>query len=780
MRRKGSITVFLALVLVLLFSLVLTTLEAARLAGGRAYVQMLSYMAGDSARALYYYPLFEEYGLLGVLAEDAEGYFSEEKLQKTVTEDLKYALAGLKGGLLSFSEPKVEVEGTTTLLSDGAQVFLEQVKAQAALEGAWKLLSQLPLKQEMGDAVHASQIYKKQEEAISRMATVTQEFLKLMELIDGVETDEEGLCFDEEGRLKTRKVFIKRVCSLSKEELSEQYKTKEVYLAIKDCFYSPKEHAENLFNLLKEGAAVQAEIAVCDLELKSYREHRSEIAEMLLTELPEQRANALLEELKVLAKRIEETTEYRDERIEWLDIAQMDMEEQYETLRTELSQVIPLLIQAEEILTGLESKQLGAQLSVKNYEEFLQGVREEISEELFTVFEDELERLKLYAGLSESGYQVSDMRATIENNKRLLKALLLPEFDGDALYEMSLCVERVAEGIGGYSVEGLWFTYGTIAAPQTVKGNVFEMIENIAMGSILSLAGLSKEELSDGRLMGQNLPSAALTGERLQTQLSACFDEVAKLFRTGGVLGILTEGAESATELLALEWYVQNYFGRFGGERQGTRLSYEREYLLFGDRSDRGNLFFTVLYLVAIRSIFAMTAILKDPMKMGQLETFSIGVAGFTGMPVLISAVKYGALFLWSIEEAFVEVAVLLDGKKVPIVNPAGTIDFAEMFLFGSAMVEKKAKEWAAGATGFDYEEYLTILSLLKDTGKKEYRCMDLIQENIRSRFRDSFRIKNVVTGFTFRVDTTLKQSINSELWGENEYEISMEEAVVF
>ena len=52
-KQKGSITVFLSLVLVLLFSFILTTLEAARITGATAYLSMISKISSDSFFAHY-------------------------------------------------------------------------------------------------------------------------------------------------------------------------------------------------------------------------------------------------------------------------------------------------------------------------------------------------------------------------------------------------------------------------------------------------------------------------------------------------------------------------------------------------------------------------------------------------------------------------------------------------------------------------------------------------------------------------------------------------------
>ena len=55
--EKGSITVFLSLILVLLFSFLLTALETARITGATAYISMIAQLSGESLLAHYYSPL---------------------------------------------------------------------------------------------------------------------------------------------------------------------------------------------------------------------------------------------------------------------------------------------------------------------------------------------------------------------------------------------------------------------------------------------------------------------------------------------------------------------------------------------------------------------------------------------------------------------------------------------------------------------------------------------------------------------------------------------------
>ena len=774
-KRKGSITVFLALVLVLLFSLVLTTLEAARLSGGRAYVQMVSHMAGDSARALYYYPLFQKYGLLGILAEDGSGYFSVKKIETEIKETTAYALSGMSGGLLEFSEASARVTAHQTMMSDGGEELVRQIREQMLLEGGTALLAGMFEEEAWEDAMQAGGLYKKQEEALARTATVTQELLRLMELTDGVATTKKGLSFDKNGKLKTKENFIKKIVSLSEEELKTQFKNEEVFSALEHHFRPLAKQAEQLCGLLQQGITYRAEIRVLEWEIENYQKRKTELRETDLTLLSAEEIEVLKEEAVVLEERQKAAIQKRDDMLEWLDLLLMETEDFYTAIQKEMKAAEKLLSEALEIAEELEMKQMGARLSVSAYEVFLKEKKEELSEELYGVFEEELRNMKLYAGMEEDGYRVEVMKASLSKNISLLKELKLPAFDAEELENELMLAENIRTRMEEYTVEGLWFTYGTIVPATTGGEKVSEVLESILTGSLFTFVGLSEEELSGGRLTGTELPSEGLETITFKTSLAEYIDEMTELFGREGILGLLKAGVDEAADTAALEWYAQTYFGCFNEKKLPAVLAYEREYLLFGSNNDRNNLLQTVLSLIAIRSVFTMAAVLQNPEKLQQLEAFAVSVAGCTGIPVLVSVLKYSMVFLWALEEAVVETAALLDGKSIQLLNPAGHVSFAELFLFHPGLVEAKMNEWKPSPGGFGYEEYLTILSLLQTPQKKGYRMMDLIQENIRRDCLDSFRMRNVVTGFAYRVETGLVPKVNTGVWKEGVYEIRVE-----
>ena len=253
-------------------------------------------------------------------------------------------------------------------------------------------------------------------------------------------------------------------------------------------------------------------------------------------------------------------------------------------------------------------------------------------------------------------------------------------------------------------------------------------------------------------------------------------DYIIQLFQKEDLESVLKDSADAAITATALELYAANYFSCYGEETPVTKLNYEREYLLFGQKKDKENMFYMVLQLLAVRTLFCMVMLLKNPEKMTALQNLSAGVVGFTGMPALAAAAKYALLLLWSVEEALVEVAALLQGKKVAVVGSGGMISFTELFTFQKSLVYQKAKRLPETEAGAEYEDYVTLFSFLVPVQKKTYRVLDLIQENIRYQYLDHFRIRNVVTEICFQTQVRVKEKFDVGMFSDTAYELEWQE----
>lgn len=784
--RKGSITVFLSLVLVLLFSFLLTTLEAARIRGATAYVSMITDLAGDSVLASYYYPLFENYRIFGIEAGDEEGYFSQGKIAEGMKENLSFGVSKASGGLLNFQEAVVERLSCDTLLANNGEAFYSQIKQQVVLDGLSLGLSELFSEEQFTEAGVVGEIYREQEEALAVTATVTKELLNLMELTDGIRMGDSGIAFDKNGKMQVKESFIKKTVSMTQTELRESYDNEEVYTTLSGSFYRADTAAGQVSDLLYEVQWLDGWISSSEYYLWEYNVRLQELkkeykAEKKRLEKEKDTDETLLLELEKKIEETEELIEAEESAIDSYEYrkssALSSAKVQYNELKEVLDSVQNVLENSLKVTERLAKKQAVAKVAVEAYEVFLEGLKEKLSDELYEVFFKELEKMKIYAGLDERGFSLAQIKQTLQNNKFLLEELALPRFSSD-LPGMRTALSAVNRRMQEYSVEGLWFSYGEIVVAEQTFQNVTGFLSELLTTGVLSLVGISKEEVSDRSLSGKDLPSAGLGEESLWEELTACMEEVQALFQSGGMKEVLLAAGNSMLNGTALELYSMKYFHRYGEASPYTRLNYEREYLIFGKEEDKTNLLSMVLYLVAIRALLNMVMILKQPDRVVQLETLSAGVAGFTGMPVLAAVVKYSVLLLWSVEEALVDANALLQGKRIAVAGP-GRVSFGELFLMNKAAIERKANLCPDGI-GAAYTDYLALVSLTRRTKDKTYRALDLIQENIRFRYRDSFRIRNLVTGVSFQTAANLKPVFDVGFFPAQVYEMRKEKDVSY
>lgn len=773
-KEKGSITVFLSLILVLLFSFLLTALEAARITGATAYISMISKLSGESLLAHYYFPLFEEYKLFGVDAGYETSYFSKEKIKQQLSNDITFGLEGIEGGLFSFEKPVVSINEYKTMLSEEGEGFLKQVKEQSILDGMVLGAVELFDIETLSDVGNVGEVYQKQEEALRKTDMITQEILRLMELVDGICMSEQGLSIDTEGRLQLHDAFIKQLVCMSQEELSKAYENEEVFETVQQGIFSPKQLAENIKQLMIEAMDLEQQIFSYDEEIKICKENLSIVQEQLFFNLDIEEIKELLlkeEELKEEKKRL---SQERDFLVEEFDLILMDASEQYDSLKRKLDNIEPLILEALHILDVLEQKQIIARIAVEDYETFLVSKKEELSEELYEVFEQELNNMKLYVGMEEQGYYVPLMRQSLQKNQSLLQELSLSGFSYSNLEQIKLEMQEIEMRIDEYTVEGLWFIYGEIYVTQETGYSIVETLEELLTEGIFTFVGIEMEDISEKELMGQELPSQLNVEENITEDLLECMDSIVKCIQEGNLKELLEGVTETALNTIALEVYFNQYFGCYMEEKNDSKLLYEREYLLFGKSKEQENLVCMILYLIAFRTLFTMLEIIKTPQKMVQLQNMAMSVAGITGIPLLISMTKYMMLLLWSVEEAVIEISAILQGKKLPVVKGSGgMLSYQEIFSFHPKLVAQKVKLIPTIEKGAGYQEYLMLFSLTRSIKSKVYYAMDLIQENIRYKYRDSFRMRNVLIQVDFSIMTKLKKKYDTNLFSEQAYELN-------
>ena len=158
-----------------------------------------------------------------------------------------------------------------------------------------------------------------------------------------------------------------------------------------------------------------------------------------------------------------------------------------------------------------------------------------------------------------------------------------------------------------------------------------------------------------------------------------------------------------------------------------------------------------------IRTPVNFAAIYKDAAKKQQAYAAAAAVVGFTGMEPLIRFTQTMILVVWSIVEALVDVAGILQGRDVPLLKKSAQIltSFPQIFqLTGKAITKRAGRFAAAGKKSFGYKDYLLLFLGMKERKKKLYRVMDLIQWDMNKNGYEGFRLDRCV--FSIKVSASI------------------------
>ena len=232
------------------------------------------------------------------------------------------------------------------------------------------------------------------------------------------------------------------------------------------------------------------------------------------------------------------------------------------------------------------------------------------------------------------------------------------------------------------------------------------------------------KEWKDNGILSQVIPSTTKISDR-KTDLS---EAVSK--RT------LAKGNSASAEKLSpveralFAEYEKTHFSNFRNDLGHDGLSYEWEYVICGENSDRGNLAGVVTKLLALREASNYVSILEDNAKYMQADTHALALAGWTGNAAIISAVFYGLVASWAYIESVLDVRLLLSGGKVSIMKSPAEWTTTDLLALSQWFdVNKKAKECANGIT---YEGFLLTLSALQFEKTLGLRSLDLLENSAR------------------------------------------------
>ncbi len=204
------------------------------------------------------------------------------------------------------------------------------------------------------------------------------------------------------------------------------------------------------------------------------------------------------------------------------------------------------------------------------------------------------------------------------------------------------------------------------------------------------------------------------------------------------------ESADSLADSLFYSAYtagVMDYFGRGtydeGSEKTGSG-NLEVEYVLYGKENDTENLTETVKTLIGVRTGLNLIYLYSDSTRRSEARALAAAITGVLSLTPLLMVMTFFVMSVWALGQAVCDVRDLLGGGKVPFIHDSqsfyltltGLLEFASGKLGGNPLTESPER-------GLKYVDYLKILLFFSHDTGQDYRCMDVMQMNLRKSQKD-------------------------------------------
>lgn len=408
-----------------------------------------------------------------------------------------------------------------------------------------------------------------------------------------------------------------------------------------------------------------------------------------------------------------------------------------------------------------------------------------------------VELMKSYVGLGDgiARYDFDVMTDTLEHDIEVLsytegRCCLWKDADEFTVLlgngELSERADKIAILYGTVSYKGLVFDYSALQNVSLTEILTDSASQTLAEGVLSFLLG-ADAEISHARLDSELLPSLFLEQETqeqqevygkeaiaedgalmwslsggkestafLQTVISGIRD-VESVFSEGALPEAVTERIKeeirNATDTLLMSGYCSSQLKCYGSsaDKGDTVLDYEREYVIAGNRSDEENLTEIAGRLVLLRLVPAAVYAFSEPSVLAEAESAAALISGGIGLPLLAEAVKYLILAAVAVEQAVIETAAIMKGKKVPVLTDASSacVSVATLAAFNSTTISARAVAIGESTAAPDYGGYLLLFLLAGDADSEYARTLDIIQENLRYEFDGDILLSNFISGFT-------------------------------
>lgn len=446
--------------------------------------------------------------------------------------------------------------------------------------------------------------------------------------------------------------------------------------------------------------------------------------------------------------------------------------------------ILPVINDAGDTVETLIEESTRTKPLIADYETVLSTEGQDLDEATREGLYEELGEIKKYEPDSGCGYDFIAMKDILAGNAAILTEVLnllgkgKAELSSGANSRAREYVDQAALCLSSYHISNLKLDYSTLVENREVN-NPHDKVKSVLTDSLMELV-IDTGRLSGASLNNDNLPSYSLAAREaessfsfkkliggMKAESSSGMGGLFSGYNDMGLSGMLVSGVNIAAEKLLFQEYLFEHFYRmpFVDEdtsgRKPTALSYEQEYLITGKNSDKDNLSSVISRIILLRTLLDLTSALGNKEKMNETRALATALVGFTGVFALVLLTQTLLLILLAFSEALVDTCAILSGKELPVLKKSFEMSVHDMFMLNREYIQQKADRITMNSKGLTlgYQDYIKIFLFFMDKEKTSYKCMDLIQENLRLNYDEDFNIQNCLFGFDARAEFKIRSS---------------------
>jgi len=814
MKERGAVTVFLSFTFLMIMSLVLTLLEGARSSAAATVADMQLTTCVESMLGEYYRPLYDNYSIFAIdsgfggktpdisqMKELMAGYAGESSFGLRMDECEITATRPLltKNGN-TFMEQATEYEKYCAAV-DTLSTLLERFGLLSKEGEIYKVYErQMEIEDELALIDRNTLLLMEKIDGLvcngASVGEVHEQFVKAFMIREldpvsvGINNPDVWMLL--EGKYFNPETYVENAIqkfqmalpeveerdALKRELeglLSEQRTLNEAISRMNDELNNAERLAEEV-RKRKEGERKNQESEEEDVSKNGDGSSDAQNEDPEIVRLRDEIA-VLWESAEELNLRISEKTE----RIEELNESITDLALNASVHTDELMRKVSgCLLEAKESVQLIEEDYAIAEKTepmITAFEELLEKSKGILSKETYDSMRVSLKNMRRYTGMDGTLPDFAVMHETLKTDVTVLSGIEMgSNISGDvahaALSEISSgnihgWIERmkdVKRAISEFSYDKLVFDYSEMH-PDRILCELSDGVKKVVSKGLLGLL-TDSGDISEKQLRVRKRPSdisetklekevdiQEMLEEELEKESGAdSFLESDITSSMRGAAGILENEKSEIWDKLLLILYIREHFGDNIDRVTSAKsaLAYEQEYILFGNRSDPENLAEAASKIMLARMVTSAAYVLTSSSIHTKAAEIASTLVGFAGLPFLTAIVKYVIMFAWSVEQAIVETAAIISGKKVPILTTESSycINSFDIAALTSEGIKEKVKLFKESNIYLGYGDYLFLFMLATPTEEMCLRSMDMIEENMRWAYDENFLISNCITGF--------------------------------